>query len=174
MWLSSNRLLHRPGRALLELLRQSMPFGHRVGADDLSGLEPLLEPAKIVGELRREILAADFRCERTDLPERGTLHPLDDDLRAAAAGSLCIPNDRIVLLHLLSELLVERLLDLVSRLADRDRLADEHPAPRLALLAGQVQALEDVRYRDAEHVRHRESGAEATSWVACCDDTEQG
>src|SRR3954464_15811648 len=112
MWLSSNnRLLHGLGRTLLQVLRQLMAFGHRIRAHDLTGLEPLLEPPEIVGQLRREIVAADLRRERADLAERRILRPLDHDLRAAAAGSVGIPDHRAVLLHLLPELVVDRLLD---------------------------------------------------------------
>src|SRR4051812_28915554 len=97
---SSNRLLHGLGRTLLQVLPQLMALGHCVRTHDLAGLEPLLEPTQVVGELRGEIVAADLRRERADLAERGILRPLDDDLRPAAAGRLRVPDDRAVLLHL--------------------------------------------------------------------------
>src|SRR4051794_37055148 len=151
-----------------------MTFGHRIRAHDFAGLEPLLQQPKVVRKLRREIVAADLRRECADLAERWILRPLDHDLRAAAAGGVGIADHRAMLLHLLPEVIVDRLLDLALGLADRDRLAHEHPAARLALLPSEMQALEDVRHSDPQDVRDRKRCAKSMLRVAYSNDTEQG
>src|SRR4051794_8881551 len=104
-----------------------MPLGRRVGADDLSRLDELLEPAELVGELRRLVASGHLAVEDAEIAARRILDELDRDLRAAAAGRFAV--DRRVVE-------IPRLLDLGLRLVDRYGLADALAALRLALLLG--------------------------------------
>src|SRR3954469_14894498 len=107
---------------------EQMPVGRAVGADDLAGLDQLLEAAQVVGELRREVPAAQLQRGLAEVAGGRLLGEPARQLGAAVAGSLLEGDGGVGLEYALAQLLRVRPgpLDLLTAPVDRDRLAHAH------------------------------------------------
>src|SRR5437764_851252 len=99
MSLSSNCLLERLSGTLPQVVGKAVASGRAVRADDLAGLDLLLDAAQVVGELGREIPPGQLLYERAEVSRRRVVKELDDQLRPAIAGRSGQAHGRTALLE---------------------------------------------------------------------------